>query len=170
MKLDRRDLLKGGAALSLTMALPGIAGAQSTFAPKPGKWRDYQIVTRLELANTQGPAQAWIPVPSVNEGDWFRSGESTWATNAKSAVLARDEKYGAGFVHAQWAQGEQAPVIEVTSRVTTQDRAVDLTKPGTAALRRRTHPLHRLDRAHSDRRHRETDLGQHHRRRDERRR
>ena len=134
MTLDRRDLLKAGAALSVTAALPGIAAAQSVFAPKPGKWRDYQIVTRLELANAQGPAQAWIPVPSVNEAGWFRSGDSTWTTNATSAALARDAKYGAGFVHAQWAPGEQAPVIEVTSRVTTQDRAVDLTKPGTAAL------------------------------------
>jgi transglutaminase-like putative cysteine protease len=141
MKLDRRDLLKGGAALSLNAALPGLAmaqgnahgSAQGTFAPKPGKWRDYQIVTRLELARAQGPAQAWIPVPSVNEAAWFRSGDSTWTTNAKTAALLRDEKYGAGFVHAQWDGSDQA-VIEVTSRIATQDRAIDLGKPGAATL------------------------------------
>jgi transglutaminase-like putative cysteine protease len=133
MKLDRRDLLKGGAALSLSAAMPGLAMAQGSFAPRPGKWRDYQIVTRLELAKAQGPSQAWIPVPSVNEAAWFRSGESAWTTNAKTAALMRDPKYGAGFVHAQWDEGDQA-VIEVTSRIATQDRAVDLAKPGTATL------------------------------------
>jgi transglutaminase-like putative cysteine protease len=132
MKLDRRDLLKGGAALSLAAALPNVAHAQATFAPKPGAWRNFQIVTRLEIAKPEGVTQAWVPVPSVNEANWFKSADSTWTTNAKSASLVRDPKYGAAFVHARWESASSA-VIEVASKISTQDRAVDLSKPGNAA-------------------------------------
>src|SRR5882724_10685979 len=132
MKLDRRNVLKGSAALSLAAAMPRIANAEGAFAPKPGKWREFEIVTRLEIPRAQGAAQAWVPVPSVNEAAWFKSGESSWSTSGKATLVA-DPKYGARFVHAQWADGEAA-VIEVASRFSTQDRAVDLTKPGNATL------------------------------------
>jgi transglutaminase-like putative cysteine protease len=131
MKLGRREILKGSAALSLAAVMPRIATAQGAFAPQPGKWRDFEIVTRVEIPKGQGAAQAWIPVPAVNEAAWFKSGDSVWSTNGK-AVLATDAKYGARFVHAQWQDGDA--VIEVASRVSTQDRATDLAKPGSAAL------------------------------------
>ena len=63
MTLHRRDLLKGGAALSLAGLLPHAASAQAVFAPKPGAWRSFQIVTRLEIAKPEGLTQAWVPVP-----------------------------------------------------------------------------------------------------------
>lgn len=132
MTIHRRDLLKGGAALSLAGVLPTAASAQVTFAPKPGAWRNFQIVTRLEIAKPEGVTQAWVPVPSVNETAWFKSDESTFTSNAKSATLMHDAKYNAGFVHAQW-QGSDSAVIEVTSRISTQDRAIDLAQPGNAA-------------------------------------
>jgi len=131
MTMHRRDLLKAGVALPFAAALPTIASAQ-TFAPKPGAWRNFQIVTRLEIAKPEGVTQAWVPVPSVNESDWFKSGESTWTTNGASAALAKDAKYNAAFVHARW-DGAQSAVIEVTSKVSAQDRAVDLSRPGNAA-------------------------------------
>jgi transglutaminase-like putative cysteine protease len=130
MKIDRRDLIKAGAAVSVAAAFPRMA--QANFAPKPAGWRNFQIVTRLEIAKPQGKVQAWVPVPSVNEADWFRSGASTWTTNAKIASLKKDTKYGASFLHAEWDAAEKAPVLEVTSGFSTQDRSVDLTKPGKA--------------------------------------
>ena len=69
--------------------------AQAVFAPQPGAWREFQIVTKLEIANAKGKTQAWIPVPSVNEKDWFKSSASQWTTNGK-AGLKRDPKYAAG--------------------------------------------------------------------------
>ena len=131
MKLDRRDILKGSAALSFAAALPRAAPAQGAFAPRPGQWREFDVVTRLQIPSGQGAAQAWIPVPSVNEAAWFRSGNSSWTTNGR-ATLEGDASYGARFVHATWAGGDA--VIEVTSRFSTQDRAADLSRPGHAAL------------------------------------
>jgi transglutaminase-like putative cysteine protease len=135
MDFNRRDLLKAGAAVSLAASLPrhtlaqGAAAQEVAFAPQPGAWREFQIVTRLEIANAKGKTQAWIPVPSVNEKDWFKSSASHWTTNGK-AGLKQDPKYAAGMIHAAWGPEQTAPVIEVTSTIRTRDRAIDLTKPG----------------------------------------
>jgi len=131
--MDRRDFLKGAAALPLASLAPHTGFAQQpAFAPKPGPWRSYDLVTRVDVINAIGQPQAWIPLPSVNEADWFRSGDSTWTTNAATATRVRDPKYGADMLHVVWKDGEDKPVVEVTSRITTRDRAVDLSKPGQA--------------------------------------
>jgi transglutaminase-like putative cysteine protease len=131
MTIHRRELLKAGAAITAAAALPRFAQAQATYAPKPGTWRQFEIVTKLEITKPNGKVQAWIPVPSVNEAGWFKSGESKWTTNGK-ASLKQDAKYKSGFVHVEWDAGQPA-TIEVVSNVSAQDRAVDLGKPGKAA-------------------------------------
>ena len=128
--MDRRNFLTTTAALlATTAAVSRAARAQTRFAPAPDTWREYGIVTRMKIANPKGRTQAWIPVPSV-ETDWFKSGDSTWTTNAQSATLKRDPKSGVRMVHVEWKDGETAPSIDVISRVSTQDRAIDLSKPG----------------------------------------
>jgi transglutaminase-like putative cysteine protease len=129
MTFNRRELLKAGAAISLVAGLPRHGTAHGAFAPQPGAWREFQIVTKLEIADAEGRTRAWIPVPSVNEKDWFKSSPSQWTTNGKAA-LTHDPKYAAGLVHVEWADAEAAPVIEVTSHIKVRDRAVDLSKPG----------------------------------------
>jgi transglutaminase-like putative cysteine protease len=129
MHFDRRDFLKSSAAFTVAAGLPQIASAQGAFAPQPGVWRSFQVVTRLEIAKPEGKTQAWVPLPSVNEKEWFKSEGSQWTTNGK-ATLARDPKYGAEMLHIEWADSEKAPVVEVTSRISAQDRNVDLSKPG----------------------------------------
>lgn len=134
MHFDRRDFLKTGVALTFAAGLPRFASAQNAFAPRPGGWRNFEIVTRIEIAKPEGKMQAWIPLPSVNEKDWFKSEASTWTTNGK-AMKARDPKYGAKMLHVEWADSEKAPVVEVTSKVSAQNRAVDLSKPANPAIK-----------------------------------
>jgi transglutaminase-like putative cysteine protease len=131
--MHRREFLKAGMALTLAAEWPTLARAGVNFDPTPGTWRNFQVTTRLEIAWPVGISQAWIPLPSVNEKDWFKSSDSQWTTNGK-AVLARDPYYCAEMLHVAWAASEQTPVVEVTSRIATQDRAVDLTRPGKPAI------------------------------------
>jgi transglutaminase-like putative cysteine protease len=140
MSIDRRELLKAGFALSAAGALPNVACADASFDPHPGVWRNFEILTRIEIANTGGQSQAWVPVPAVNERDWFKSFGSDWKSNGR-ATLARDPKYGAEMLHVEWTDGEKNPFIEVTSRIATRDRAIDFAKPGKPA------PLSAPDRA-----------------------
>lgn len=86
----RRDFLKTGVALAAIAAAPHAALAQAAgpaaaaaFAPKPGKWRDFEVVTVLDVKPVEGksgPAQAWVPLPSYTASDWMKPGESTWKT------------------------------------------------------------------------------------------
>ena len=132
MSIDRRELLKAGIAVSAAMVLPNAGRAEAGFAPQPGAWRAFQVLTRLEIVKADGKTQAWIPVPAVNEPDWFKSLGSAWTSNGRAA-LVREPKYGAEMLHVQWTDGEKSPVVEVTSRIATRDRAIDLKKPGRLA-------------------------------------
>src|SRR6202451_3886739 len=129
MTMHRREFLKAGVALTFAAEWPALARADVNFDPTPGRWRNFQITTRLEIAKPARFPRAWIPLPSVNQKDWIKSNDSQWTTNGK-AVLARDPHYGAEMLHVAWAANEEAPVVEIISRIATQDRAVDLTKPG----------------------------------------
>jgi transglutaminase-like putative cysteine protease len=133
MYIARRDFLKAGAALPFVMEMPNLARADVNFGPTPGTWRNFQIVTRLEIAKPTGNTQAWVPLPSVNQKAWIKSDGSDWTTNGK-ATLVRDPYYDAEMLHVAWASNEEAPVVEVTSKISTQDRAVDLTVPGKPSI------------------------------------
>ena len=143
MSMNRRQVLKAGGALAAATALPDMASAQATFAPAPGAWRNFQTVTRLEIAKHVGQVQAWIPLPAFSAEDWFKPAGSTWTTNATTAEIKRDAKYNAEMLHVVWGADEKAPVVEVTSKFATRDRAVDLSKPGNvAALSAADHKLY----------------------------
>src|SRR5262245_63082501 len=121
----RRECLRGGAALVAAVALPPGAWAELPFTPRPDAWRKFEITTRVEIVKPSGKAQAWLPLPAVAEPDWTQPLGNEWTTNAKSAALKREVKYGAQMLHVEWAEGERAPVVEVVSRIATRDRAAD---------------------------------------------
>ncbi len=137
--MKRRDFVISAATLA---ALPKLAFAQQKeFNPVQGeKWRQFELVTRVEVLKPAGTTRVWVPVPVVDES-WQRTGDNAWSGNASSIRMAHDPKYGAAMVYAEWAQGQAAPVVEVYSRFATRDRAVDLGKPGKVA------PLAASDRA-----------------------
>lgn len=128
--MRRREFLATGCAVAAASLLPRSAFADATFAPKPGAWRSFEIMTRVELPS--GDAQAWVPVPTVNEADWFESLDSTWTIEGGEASLVTEPDYGSKMVHARWASSVEKPVLEVVSRVRSRDRAVDLSSAGSA--------------------------------------
>lgn len=130
--IDRRRFLQSGAALSALAAIPAKGLAGELFSPSTGAWRDFEIVTRLEIPKPKGSAQAWIPLPAFAESEWFKPKGSRWMTNARQAKIARDPKYGAQMLHVVFAESEEAPVVEVTSQYSTRDRAADFSKPSGA--------------------------------------
>ena len=125
--MRRRSFLQAGTAAAALNTLPRFAFAQQLpYDPRPGGWRTFEIVTRVEPLNPQAPVRAWIPLPSV-ESDYQKVIGSSWAGNA-SVRKATDPKYGAAMVVAEWGPGEKTPVVEVTSTFATRNRAVDFSK------------------------------------------
>ncbi len=120
----RRSLLKGGAAACALIAAPALVRAQTTaerrFAPQPGAWRTFDITTRVELADPVDASRIWLPVPGIDT-DWQRSLGSHFSSNG-SARLTSDGVEGARMLYAEFPAGVQ-PVVELTSRVQTRDRA-----------------------------------------------
>lgn len=126
--MKRRTFLQAAAATPLAVAVPRLAIAQQLpFQPRPGAWKTYEIVTSIELLKPAGRTQAWIPLPSVNS-DYQKVEGDTWTGNVAAARVASDGTYGARMLHAEWNAGEPNPIVEVTSRFQTRDRALDLSK------------------------------------------
>ena len=127
MNMDRRALLASGLAAGAAALAPRMAQAQGTFAPAPGGWRRFAVTTRLDIAKPEGATQAWLPLASVQERDWFQAEGADWRTNGKATVF-RDGRHAAGILRVEWNAQEKAPYVELTSKVATRDRAVDLSK------------------------------------------
>ena len=123
--MKRREFLAAGAAIA---TLPRLSFAQQLpFDPKPAGWRTFEITTHVEVLKPSGVTRVWVPVPSV-DSDYQKLGGNTWQSNG-AARLARDGKYGAGMVAAEWTAAEKAPVLEVVSTFSTRNRKVDFSKP-----------------------------------------
>jgi len=97
-------MIQGAAALSVF-----------PFDPKPGKWRNFEVITTVQLVDAPSDATVWVPIPMVNT-KWQRS----LATETSAGgTIETDPKSGARFVVAHTND------LKVTSRVQTMDRAVD---------------------------------------------
>jgi transglutaminase-like putative cysteine protease len=115
-------------AASQATGRPSVARAQQKeFTPRPGTWRTFEITTRVEVLEPTGVSRAWLPIPSV-KSEYQKALGDQWSGNAKVLKAATDGSYGAGMLYAEFASGELAPVVELTSRFQTQDRAVDWSK------------------------------------------
>lgn len=127
----RRQLLRAAGALFAGCSLPlthAQPGAERRFAPTPGRWRRFEVTTRIELLDPQGPSRVWLPVPSINAG-YQRSLGNAWTGNTGAARIVTEEKYGAQMLYAEFQAGSASPVIELISTVQTQDRATDWSRP-----------------------------------------
>jgi transglutaminase-like putative cysteine protease len=125
----RRAFLKTVAATSTIAAVPSLTWAQSSpsgarqFAPEVGDWRTFDVTTRVDIQNPQGATRLWLPVPSVNT-DWQRSLMSNYSSNGNARIA--DEKLdGTRMLFVEFADGQNLPYVELTSRVQTLNRKVD---------------------------------------------
>jgi transglutaminase-like putative cysteine protease len=150
--LSRRALLQGSAATfalsGAFAALPRLLRAEDTatrtFDPKPGTWRNFEVVTTVQLRDPPADATVWMPVPTINT-HWQRSLSSETSGNAAQTSIEMDSRSGARFVVAQFKADTPSPSLQVTSRVQTMDRAVDWKIPqgngeSAATLRRWVQP------------------------------
>lgn len=133
MKLDRRTFLGGVAAASALSAAPGrFAAANGPAAgANSGAWRVFEVKTRIDVISPEGVSKAWIPLPSFAASDWIRPLGDQWLIEGGGQAERRQVgAYEVGMVTAVWPEGAEKPAIEVTSRIATRDRAVDLAQPG----------------------------------------
>jgi transglutaminase-like putative cysteine protease len=131
--MQRRSFLKAALGLSAGAVLApprfaGLARAQEKqFNPVPGAWRTFEIVTSVQLLQPAGLPRVWLPIPVV-KSDYQNPIGNNWSGNAKVMQAVTEPAYGAGLLYAEFAEGEAAPTMVLTSRFETRDRAVDWSK------------------------------------------
>lgn len=130
--MNRRDFMFTAGALpaaaAVSMTAPVVQPALAA-----GKWRVFEVTTRVNVLQPAGTTRVWLPLPLVTDTDYQKNLGSVWSVDGGIAVASSDGKYGAEMVAAEWTGAVPKPVMEVTSRFATRDRAVDLGKPGMAA-------------------------------------
>lgn len=130
--MKRRTFLKQGLTVSAGLVLGGIPKfTRLASSAETARWRTFEIITKVEIINPVGGSRVWLPIPIMNNTDYFKREEDNWAGNFKAARSVLYDKYGTGLVFAEWGASEKAPMLELTSRFMTRDRHIDLSKkPG----------------------------------------
>jgi transglutaminase-like putative cysteine protease len=133
--MDRRSFVKATSALSLSSALPAFAQAPAgrVFNPQAGDWRSFEVTHRVELLKPAGATRVWIPVPVVEDG-YQRNIVNKWTSSSGSVNRVADAKYGSAVLAVELDGKDAKPVIEMTTQLQTQSRAIDWSKRGDATL------------------------------------
>src|SRR5690606_26379016 len=77
----------------------------------------------IELPNANQVAQIWVPLPSLQEDAWMLPDGDEWTGNAASAEIVTNPKHGAKLLHAAFSADQGPAVLEIGSRIRTQDRS-----------------------------------------------
>ena len=136
--MERRAFLTTslGVSAAALMSRPLHALGQRT-AQGP-RWRAFEVTTRAGVVDPKGPVRVWLPLPLTPDTDYLKNLGQSWSGNAKLVSVAREDKYGATMLVAEWEPGTAAPAVEVITRFATRDRAVDWSKPGDVGEDKRT--------------------------------
>jgi transglutaminase-like putative cysteine protease len=130
--MNRRDFLRTAGALSATLALPGTRRLFAEGVPT-GDWRTFEVTTRVEVLKPSGPTSIWVPAALVGETVYQKTLANEFRAEGGEAKMVEGASKAErlGIVAAKYPAGAQ-PVLTVTSRVSTRNIAVDLTRRGHA--------------------------------------
>lgn len=143
--MDRRTFLNFSAAAATAAAMPQVAmsAAETALAAPPldAGWRQFEVITTVELPPEALPAKLWLPLPLYRDTDYQRTEDIRWSGNATQTGIYRDPRYGAPAFFASWDATGTVPALQLSTLVATRNRYVDTTKPG---------PLHPVSREELD--------------------
>jgi len=123
--MNRRDLLQLAGIASVNLAFPR---AERLFSKvvTPDRWRTFELTTRVEVLKTSGTTRVWVPAALISETPFQRTLTNTFVCEGGAAKLVENKSDALGIIAAEFPAGVR-PTLTVTSRITTKDRAVDLT-------------------------------------------
>jgi len=133
--MERRTFLKQGLTVSAGLMLGGLPKfSRRANADDPTKWRTFEVITKVEFIDPLGAVRVWVPVPLLNNTDYFKRQGDSWTGNFKAARSVQVDRYGTGLVFTEWLPTEKAPSLEIKSNFMTRDRQVDLNKKPDASI------------------------------------
>jgi len=128
--MHRRDFLARTGAAAVSLALP--KAPRSLFDdPAKASWRTFEVTTRVEILKSSGPTRVWLPGALLTETPYQETIANTFHAEGDAARFITGKSDGLGIIAAEFPAGVK-PVMSATSRVSTRDYVVDLSKPGAA--------------------------------------
>jgi transglutaminase-like putative cysteine protease len=126
--MNRRDFLESAAMLAAISAVqsPGPLFAERANAVT---WRTFEVTTRVEVLKPSGPTRVWVPSALIIDTPYQKTLASTFQCEGGSARTFETKADALGITAAQFPTGVR-PMLAVTSRIATRNRAVNLSAPG----------------------------------------
>jgi transglutaminase-like putative cysteine protease len=134
--MNRRDFLRTG------LALP-VAGRMLAEGAMPGRWRTFEVTTRVEILESSGPARVWLPAALAARTPFQKTLSNETSVERGTACIVQEKADALGIVVAEFPAGVK-PVLALRSRVATRDYAVDLSAPDRAPKANRAELEHFL--------------------------
>src|SRR5580658_6590161 len=128
--MNRRDFLRANSSIcagwALSRAVPALADT-----PSAGKWRTFEVVTKVELLKPDGISHIWLPAPLIRNTPYQNTISTQFAAEGGTATLSKDKQSALGIVTATYPANAK-PALVQTSRVALKNYTVDLSSHGTA--------------------------------------
>ena len=116
--MNRRDFLRVNSALcagwALSRAVPALADT-----PSAGKWRTFDVVTKVELLKPNGISHIWLPAPLIRNTAYQNTISTQFTAKGGTAKL---KESALGIVSAMYAANAK-PTPSLTSRVALKNYA-----------------------------------------------
>jgi transglutaminase-like putative cysteine protease len=129
--MNRRDFMLANSSIcagwALSKAMPVLANS-----PWAGEWRSFEVVTKVELLNSNGVSHIWLPAPLIRNTPYQNTISTRFTAKDGTAALSKDKQSALGIVSARYA-AKAKPTLTLTSRVALKNYAVDLSSPATAS-------------------------------------
>jgi hypothetical protein len=123
--MNRREFLVRTGLTAAGMAI----GPRAFAATEVGRWRTFEITTRVRVLEPRGVTRVWLPTPLASApyqhtmGDNYHPGDGT-------AVMIETTVNEPDMLGCSWDEGVE-PVVTLVSRVAVGDAAVNLEGGGT---------------------------------------
>jgi transglutaminase-like putative cysteine protease len=128
--MNRRHFLQSGGIVSVGLAL---AKAERLFSQVTGvgRWRTFQVTTRVEVLKPSGTTRIWVPAALIGEMPFQKTLANTFNCEGGTAKMVENKSDALGIIAAEFPSGVK-PVLTVTSQIATKNYAVDLAARATA--------------------------------------
>jgi len=125
--MNRRRFLRSAGALSASLAFPK-AGRPFAHGAASGSWRTFEVTTRVEVLKSSGTTRVWLPAALINETPFQKKLANKFSVEGGTAEILESKADALGIIAAQFPAGVR-PVLSLTSRIATNNFAVDLSAP-----------------------------------------
>jgi transglutaminase-like putative cysteine protease len=129
--MKRRDFLRSTVAASAGLALPSYGRLFAKLGAS-GSWRAFEVTTRVEVLRTSGTTLIWLPAALMRETPFQKTLSNRFHAEGGSAEIVESRADALGVIAAKFPAGVK-PVLTLTSRIATNNYAVDLSTSGKAA-------------------------------------